>query len=140
MKGQPASQQSNKNMTDRPTQHHGPEALHDGLTGNPAKGSTTLYTISRALCDLVFLLYPRQCPISLPQRPEEGTFNRTRPTVQSGHRATAPVQSGHCRLLHDDRGPQYGRVTTKQPQYSRVTAGHYPVRVTTQPWAMTPSL
>uniref|UniRef100_A0A0D3C9N9 Retrotransposon Copia-like N-terminal domain-containing protein n=1 Tax=Brassica oleracea var. oleracea TaxID=109376 RepID=A0A0D3C9N9_BRAOL len=31
MKGQPASQQSNKNMTDRPTQHHGPEALHDGL-------------------------------------------------------------------------------------------------------------
>ncbi|KAF3498702.1 hypothetical protein DY000_02057391 [Brassica cretica] len=37
MKGQPASQQSNKNMTDRLTQHHGPEALHDGLTGNPAK-------------------------------------------------------------------------------------------------------
>ncbi|KAF2533632.1 hypothetical protein F2Q70_00031830 [Brassica cretica] len=31
MKGQPASQQSNKNMTDRPTQHHGPEALRDGL-------------------------------------------------------------------------------------------------------------
>ncbi|KAF2561133.1 hypothetical protein F2Q70_00015397 [Brassica cretica] len=30
MKGQPASQQSNKNMTDRPTQHHGPEALRDG--------------------------------------------------------------------------------------------------------------
>ena len=28
---QPASQQSNKNMTDRPTQHHGPEALRDGL-------------------------------------------------------------------------------------------------------------
>ncbi|WZY93953.1 hypothetical protein YC2023_066282 [Brassica napus] len=31
MKGQPASQQSNKNMTDRPTQHHGLEALRDGL-------------------------------------------------------------------------------------------------------------
>ncbi|KAF3502521.1 hypothetical protein F2Q69_00044865 [Brassica cretica] len=31
MKGQPASQQSNKNMTDRPTQHHGPKALRDGL-------------------------------------------------------------------------------------------------------------
>ncbi|KAL0757253.1 hypothetical protein Bca101_094921 [Brassica carinata] len=30
MKGQPASQQSNKNMTDRLTQHHGSEALHDG--------------------------------------------------------------------------------------------------------------
>ena len=26
-----ASQQSNKNMTDRPTKHHGPEALRDGL-------------------------------------------------------------------------------------------------------------
>ncbi|KAF3513294.1 hypothetical protein F2Q69_00006008 [Brassica cretica] len=60
--------------------------------------------------------------------------------VQSGHRATAPLQSGHCRLLHDDRGPQYGRVTTRQPQYSRVTASHYLVRVTTQPWAMTLSL
>ncbi|KAF3536077.1 hypothetical protein F2Q69_00023288 [Brassica cretica] len=33
----PTSQQSNKNMPDRPTQHHGLEALHDGLTGNPAK-------------------------------------------------------------------------------------------------------
>ena len=31
MKGQPASQQSNKNMNDRPTQHYGPEALRDGL-------------------------------------------------------------------------------------------------------------
>ena len=31
MKGQPASQQSNKNMSDRPTQHYGPEALRDGL-------------------------------------------------------------------------------------------------------------
>ncbi|KAF2562263.1 hypothetical protein F2Q70_00014682 [Brassica cretica] len=31
MKSQPASQQSNKKMTDRPIQHHGPEALHDGL-------------------------------------------------------------------------------------------------------------
>ncbi|KAL0741936.1 hypothetical protein Bca4012_083449 [Brassica carinata] len=30
MKGQPASQQSNKNMTDRPTQHPDPEALRDG--------------------------------------------------------------------------------------------------------------
>ena len=28
---QPASQQSNKNMTDRQTQDHGPEALRDGL-------------------------------------------------------------------------------------------------------------
>ncbi|WZZ15520.1 hypothetical protein YC2023_108609 [Brassica napus] len=28
---QPANLQSNKNMTDRPTQHHGPEALRDGL-------------------------------------------------------------------------------------------------------------
>uniref|UniRef100_A0A0D3AK40 Uncharacterized protein n=1 Tax=Brassica oleracea var. oleracea TaxID=109376 RepID=A0A0D3AK40_BRAOL len=41
MKGQPARQQSNKNMTDRPTQHHGPEALHDGFTGNPAKALST---------------------------------------------------------------------------------------------------
>ncbi|KAF3536350.1 hypothetical protein F2Q69_00019999 [Brassica cretica] len=171
MKGQPASQQSNKNMTDRPTQHHGLEALHDGLTGNPAKQkdanstpaglnprdfyrltlstghlkTTTSEEVQQPstlylgpFVNLVFLLYPWQYPISLPQRPEEGTFNRTRPTVQSGHRATAPVQSGHCRLLHDDRGLQYGRVTTRQPQYSRVTAGHYPVRVTTQPWAMTP--
>ncbi|KAF3527951.1 hypothetical protein DY000_02040737 [Brassica cretica] len=87
-------------------------------------GSTTLYTISRAPCDLVFLLYPWQYPISLPQRLEEGTFNRTQPTLQSGHCATSPVQSGHCRLLHDDRGLQYGRVTTRQPQYSWVTAGH----------------
>ncbi|WZZ57772.1 LOW QUALITY PROTEIN: hypothetical protein YC2023_057879 [Brassica napus] len=31
MKDQPVSQQSNKNMTDRSTQHHGPEALLDGL-------------------------------------------------------------------------------------------------------------
>ncbi|KAL0823312.1 hypothetical protein Bca101_046989 [Brassica carinata] len=31
MKGQPASQQSNKNMTDRPTKHRGPEVLRDGL-------------------------------------------------------------------------------------------------------------
>ncbi|KAF2599023.1 hypothetical protein F2Q68_00011885 [Brassica cretica] len=177
-------------MTERPTQHHGPEALRDGLEAIwsesqnllhdldqfthllvPLRQGTRLYNpylelafsirsrhkafqpvlqpnvmldrtsqISEALCDLVFLLYPRQYPISLPQRPEEGTFNRTQPIVQSGHRATAPVQSGHYRLLHDDRGPQYGRVTTRQPQYSRVTAGHYPVRVTTQPWAMIPSL
>ncbi|KAF3554761.1 hypothetical protein F2Q69_00011916 [Brassica cretica] len=52
------------------------------------------------------------------------------------------VQLNSSRSLSsfDDRGPQYGRVTTRQPQYSRVTAGHYPVRVTTQPWAMTMSL
>ena len=31
MKGQLARQKSNKNMTDRPTQHHGPEELRDGL-------------------------------------------------------------------------------------------------------------
>ncbi|KAF3558395.1 hypothetical protein F2Q69_00014123 [Brassica cretica] len=31
IKGQQASQQSNKNITDLPTQHYGPEALHDGL-------------------------------------------------------------------------------------------------------------
>ncbi|KAF3518933.1 hypothetical protein DY000_02062839 [Brassica cretica] len=70
---------------------HWPDFGHSGFNN--------LYTITRALCDLVFLLYPRQYPISLPQRPEEGTFNRTLPTVRSGHHATAPV---HPRLDHED--------------------------------------
>ncbi|KAG5378196.1 hypothetical protein IGI04_026038 [Brassica rapa subsp. trilocularis] len=69
---------------------------------------------------------------SSPTSPEEGTFNRTRPTVQSGHRATALVQSGHCRLLHDDRSPQYGRVTMRQPQrhlHLTITEYDWPGRI-----------
>ena len=47
MKGQPASQQSNKNMTDRPTQHHGPEALRDGLGTIQTKTQNLLHNLDQ---------------------------------------------------------------------------------------------
>ena len=65
-----------------------------------------IYITNSGPGDVMFLLHYRQYPISLPQRPEEGTFNRPRPTVL--------------------------RVTARQPTVLRVTATLHR-RVITQP-------
>ncbi|KAF2533268.1 hypothetical protein F2Q70_00030179 [Brassica cretica] len=82
MKGQPVSQQSNKNMTDRPTQHHGPEALHDGL------GTIRSKVIK-------FTLRPRPvCPLT---RPANSRLKALQPTpdvngsVRSRPKTSQPV-------------------------------------------------
>ncbi|KAL0641628.1 hypothetical protein Bca4012_102842 [Brassica carinata] len=81
MKGQPASQQSNKNMTDRPTQHHGPEALHDGLR--------TIRPVIK------FTLRPR--PVRLLTRPANSRLKDLQPTpevngsVRSRPKTSQPV-------------------------------------------------
>ncbi|KAF3584587.1 hypothetical protein F2Q69_00027752 [Brassica cretica] len=54
MKGQPASQQSNKNMTDRATQHHGPEALRDGLGTIRSKSQNLFHDLDQ----FIHLLIP----------------------------------------------------------------------------------
>ncbi|KAF3543770.1 hypothetical protein DY000_02007930 [Brassica cretica] len=112
MKGQPASQQSNKNMTDRPTQHHGPEALHDGLTGNPAKCSFSI---------LGNILSPyhkgQKKELSTERGPQYVRVTARQPQYV---RATAGCHT--TIVAHSTFGsPQ------DSPQYVRVTAGQYPV-------------
>ncbi|KAF3595951.1 hypothetical protein DY000_02020765 [Brassica cretica] len=53
MKGQPVSQQSNKNMIDRPTQHHCPEALRDGLGTIRSESQTLLHDLDQFIPLLV---------------------------------------------------------------------------------------